>query len=67
MAEIRWTRVAIAAAILLAVIAAIVYWQVQNNPVNATDIDLSVLGCIVNFAPDGSSEVIPFGDVRCPK
>ncbi len=67
MAQIRWIRVAIAAAILLAVLAAVTYWQAQNNPINATDIDLIVPGCIVKFAPDGSSEVIPFGDSRCPQ
>jgi hypothetical protein len=51
----------------LAILAAVTYWQAQNNPVNDTDIDLSVPGCIVTFAPDGSSEVVPFGDPRCPK
>ena len=67
MAEIRWLRVAIAAVIMLAIIAVVTFWQVRNNPMNATDIDLSVPGCIVRFSPDGSSEVIPFGDMRCPK
>lgn len=67
MAEIRWIRVAIAALIGLAILAAVTFWQAQNNPINDTDIDLSVPGCSVKFAPDGSSEVIPFGDPRCPK
>ena len=67
MAQIRWIRVAIATVILLATLAAVIYWQAQQNPINATDIDLIVPGCIVKFAPDGSSEVIPFGDPRCPK
>ena len=67
MAEIRWFRIAIATMIMLAILAVVTYWQAQNNPVNDTDIDLSVPGCIVKFAPDGSSEIIPFGDPRCPK
>lgn len=52
---------------MLAVLAAVTYWQAQQNPINDTAIDLSVPGCIANFAPDGSSEVIKFGDSRCPK
>ena len=67
MAEIRWIRIAIAALLGLAILAAVTFWQAQNNPVNNVDVDLVVPGCIVNFAPDGSSEIIPFGDARCPK
>ena len=67
MAEIRWVRIAIAALIGLAILAAVIYWQSQQNPINQVDIDLSVPGCIVKFAPDGSSEIVPFGDPRCPK
>jgi hypothetical protein len=67
MAEIRWFRIAIAALIGLAILAAASFWQAQQNPINDTDIDLSVPGCIVTFAPNGSSEVIKFGDTRCPK
>ncbi len=67
MAEIRWVRIAIAALIGLAILAAVTYWQAQQNPVNQVDIYLSVPGCIVKFAPDGSSEIVPFGDPRCPK
>ena len=67
MTEIRWFRIAIAALIGLAILAAASFWQAQQNPINDTDIDLSVPGCIVTFAPDGSSEVVPFGDPRCPK
>ena len=67
MAQIRWIRVAIATVIIVAILAVATYLQAKNNPVNDTDIDLSVPGCIVKFAPDGSSEVIPFGDTRCPK
>ena len=67
MAQIRWIRVAIATVIIVAILAVATYLQAKNNPVSDTDIDLSVPGCIVKFAPDGSSEVIPFGDTRCPK
>ena len=67
MAEIRWIRVAIAALSGLAILAAVTFWQAQNNPVNNVDVDLVVPGCVVTFAPDGSSEIIPFGDARCPK
>jgi hypothetical protein len=67
MAEIRWFRIAIAALIGLAILAAASFWQAQQNPINDTDIDLSVPGCVVTFAPDGASEVVPFGDPRCPK
>lgn len=67
MAQIRWIRVAIATVIMFAIFAAVTYFQAKNNPINNTDIDLVVPGCIVKFAPDGSSEIIPFGDTRCPK
>jgi len=67
MSEIRWIRVAITTLIGLAILAVVTYWQAQNNPINDTDIDLSVPGCIVKVAPNGSSEVIPFGDARCPQ
>ena len=67
MAEIRWFRIAIAAAIGLAILAAVTFWQAQNNPVNNVDVELALQGCIIQFLPDGSSEVIPFGDARCPK
>ncbi len=39
MAQIRWIRVAIAAVILVAILAAVTYWQAQNNPVNNVDVD----------------------------
>jgi hypothetical protein len=67
MTQIRWIRVAIAALIIVAILAVATYLQAKNNPVNDTDIDLIVPGCIVKFAPAGSREVIPFGDPRCPK
>ena len=67
MAQIRWIRVTIATVIIVSILAVATYLQAKNNPVSDTDIDLSVPGCIVKFAPDGSSEVIPFGDTRCPK
>ena len=67
MAEIRWFRIAIAAAIGLAILAAVTFWQAQNNPVNDIDVDVALQGCIVQFAPNGDMTVIPFGDARCPK
>jgi hypothetical protein len=67
MAEIRWFRIAITTVILIAIFAAVSYFQIKNNPVNATDIDLMMQGCAVNFAPNGESEIIKFGDSRCPK
>jgi hypothetical protein len=67
MAEIQWFRIAIATVIGLTILAAVTFWQAQQNPINDVNIDLRVPGCIVTFSPDGSSEVIPFGDARCPK
>jgi hypothetical protein len=67
MAEIRWFRIAIAALIGLAILAILSYWQAQNNPVNNVDVDLALQGCIVKFSPNGESEIIKFGDPRCPK
>ena len=67
MAEIRWTRVAISALLMLAIFAAVTYWQAQNNPVSNVDVDFALQGCIVQFAPNGDMTVIPFGDPRCPK
>jgi len=67
MAEIRWGRIAIAAFIGLAILAISTYWQAQNSPVNDVDIDLALQGCAVVYAPNGSYEVIPFGDPRCVK
>jgi len=67
MAEIRWFRVAIAALIGLVILAIATYWQAQKNPVNNVDVDLALQGCAVVYAPNGSYEVIPFGDPRCVK
>jgi hypothetical protein len=67
MEDVRWFRVAIAALIGLAILAAVTFWQAQQNPVNDVDVDLALQGCIVKFAPNGESEVIKFGDARCPK
>lgn len=67
MAEIRWGRIAIAALTGLAILAALSFWQALQNPVNDVDVDLALKGCSVIFAPDGSYEVIKFGDARCPK
>lgn len=67
MSEIRWVRIAIAALLGLTILAIGSYWQAQNNPVNNIDVDLALQGCIVKFLPDGTSEIIKFGDARCPK
>ena len=64
--QINWAKIAIASLIGLAILASVTYWQAQNNPVNDVDVDLALQGCIVKFAPDGTSEIIPFGDKRCP-
>ena len=43
------------------------YFTAKSDPLNnATNIDLFVPGCIVRFMPDGSREIIKFGDSRCP-
>lgn len=67
MIQIRWLRIAIAALIGLVILAIATYWQAQQNPVNDVDIDLALQGCSVIFAPDGSYEVVKFGDPRCPQ
>ncbi len=67
MTEIRWVRVAIAALIGLVILAIATYWQAQQNPVNNVDVDLALQGCAVIYAPNETSEIIPFGDLRCPK
>ena len=45
-------------------IAAVSYWHIQDA--KQIDIEQIAPGCIVRFAPDGASEIIPFGDPRCP-
>ena len=65
MTEIRWGRIAIAAVIMLAILAALSFWQAKNNAVNDVDVDLALQGCAVVYSPNGSYEVIPFGDPRC--
>jgi hypothetical protein len=67
MAEIRWFRIAIAALIGLLILAAVSFWQAKSDPVNNVDVDLALQGCIVKFSPNGESEIIKFGDARCPK
>ena len=67
MAEIRWTRVIIAFLIGSVILAALTFWQAKNDPLNNVDIDLFLEGCSYIFKPDGSYEVIKFGDPRCPK
>jgi len=70
MTQIRWIRISIAAAIGLAILAIASYWYAQQNSlndVNDVNIDLRVPSCIVKFAPDDSSETIPFGNASCPQ
>ena len=62
MTEIRWIRVGIAIAIGFVIYLAASYIYIQSQ---ATSITLE--GCAINFRPDGSSEIIKNGDVRCPK
>ena len=65
--NINWLKVLAAVVIGLAAIAALTYWQAQQNPLNDVDVDLGLQGCIVQFAPNGDMTVIPFNDPRCPK
>jgi hypothetical protein len=60
----NWLKIFIAIAIGLALIAAVSFWQFQQN---LDEVAIAPLGCIVRFSPDGTSEIIPFGDVRCPQ
>ena len=59
---IRWLRVIFSVAIGLIAIAFLSFQYVKD----AQKIGLDI-GCIVRFSPDGTSEIIPFGDVRCPQ
>lgn len=61
---IRWIRVILSALFVVMAIAAVSYWYIQDA--NHIDIEQIAPGCIVRFAPDGASEIIPFGDPRCP-
>lgn len=65
MVEIRWVRIAIATMIGFAILMIGSYWQAQQNSLNNVDVDLALQGCAVVYAPNGSYEVIPFGDPRC--
>jgi len=62
--QTNWLKIFLAVAIGLAILAAVSYWQAQQN---LDEIMIAPQGCIVRFAPDGSSEIIPFGDKRCPQ
>jgi len=60
----QWIRVILSTLFGLALIAAVTYWQIQDKQIDVEEI---APGCIVRFSPDGSSEIIPFGDKRCPQ
>ena len=62
MNTIRWFRVILSTVFILLGLAFGLYFYIQKHP---TPIVFD--GCAVNFSPDGASEVIKFGDVRCPK
>ena len=65
MSEIRWFRVTILTIISLCLIGLFTFWEAKNNPLN--NVDLALKGCAVKFEPNGSYEIIPFNDQRCPK
>jgi len=63
-----WQVIAISVVFFFVVSFAIAYFTAKNDPLNnATDIDLFLEGCSFIFKPDGSYEVIKFGDARCPQ
>ena len=62
---VRWLRVILSALFGLMAIAAVSYWQIRDA--KQIDVEEIAPGCIVRFAPDGISEVIPFGDSQCPQ
>jgi hypothetical protein len=62
---IRWIRVILSTLFVVLAIATVSYWQIRDaNQIDVKDI---APGCIVRFAPDGTSKVIPFGDPECPQ
>ena len=63
MDTIRWFRVILSTVFILLGLAFGSYFYIQKY--HPTQITFE--GCAVNFAPDGSSEIIKFGDPRCPK
>ena len=62
---IRWIRVILSTLFVVIAIAAVSYWQTRDT--KQIDVEESAPGCIVRFVPDGTSEVILFGNSRCPK
>ena len=63
MQTIRWIRVILSAVFILLGLAFGTYFYIKEHSPAIASFD----GCAVVFAPDGSSENIPFGDPRCPK
>ena len=62
---VRWIRVILSALFVVMAIAAVSYWHIQDA--KQIDVGMIASGCIVRFAPDGTSEIIPFGDPKCPQ
>ncbi|MBD2319953.1 hypothetical protein [Phormidium tenue] len=62
-----WQVIAIGIVFFFAVSFAIAYFTAKNDPLNNVDIDLFLEGCSYIFKPDGSYDVVKFGDPRCPK
>jgi len=62
--QTNWLKIFLATAIGLALLAAVSYWQIQDKQI---DVEAIAPGCIVRFFPSGESEIIPFGDKRCPQ
>jgi hypothetical protein len=62
MNTIRWFRVILSVVFILLGLAFGSYFYIKEHPT-----PIAFDGCAVNFSPDGSSEVILFGDPRCPK
>lgn len=63
MQTIRWIRVVLSTVFILLGLIFGTYFHIKEHPSAIAVSD----GCAVVFAPDGSSENVPFGDHRCPK
>jgi hypothetical protein len=61
-----WQLIVIGVVFGLLLSMAIGYFAAKNDPLNNVDIDLFLEGCSVIFKPDGSYDVVKFGDPRCP-
>ena len=63
MQTIRWIRVILSTIFILLGLVFGTYFYIKEHSPAIAVFD----GCAVVFAPDRSSENIPFGDPRCPK